>query len=61
MAEAGQTEKKVVLTLPNLGLKEHEVESLKTKFHNTIVESLGGHQAMAARRIVIVIVVVILE
>jgi hypothetical protein len=61
MAEGKHTEKKVVLTLPNLGLKEHEIEALKTKFHNTIVESMGGQSALAARRIVIVIVIVVVE
>jgi len=50
---------KVVMTLPDMGLKTTEVNNLKKKFQANVVESLGGKAGLAARRIVVVIVVVV--
>ena len=58
MAAAGN-EMKVVMTIPDLGLSKAQVNSLKRRFQNQIVEHLGGKEALARRRIVVVVVVVI--
>jgi hypothetical protein len=58
MAQASK-ERKVVLTLPNMGLKDSETDALKKKFHNSIVESLGGQDVLTRRGIVIIIEIVI--
>ncbi len=52
-------EVKAVLTLPDLGLKEHEVESLKTRFHNSLVESMRAGET--GDDVVVVVVVVVIE
>ena len=59
MAKAGQVEHKAVLTLPDMGLSKSQINTLKKRFKNELVTSLGGAEAVAARRIVIVIVVII--
>jgi hypothetical protein len=56
----GMTEHKVVMTLPDLGLKPKEISALKSKFKNEIVTSMGGPDALVARRIIIVVIVVII-
>ena len=56
---AKKREVKAVLTLPDIGLKEHEIESLKTRFHSSLVESTRGIQN--ADDVVIVVVVVVIE
>ncbi|OEJ21825.1 hypothetical protein AR457_41110 [Streptomyces agglomeratus] len=54
-------EQKAVLVLPDVGLSESEIETLKEKFHNNVVESMGGPDALKARDVVIVVVVVVME
>lgn len=56
-----QKEQKAVLVLPNLGLSESEIETLKDKFRNNVIESMGGPDALKSRDVVIVVVVVIVE
>ncbi len=56
---AGTREQKVVMTLPDMNLKPAEINSLKKRFKNEVVTSLGGAEALARRRIVIIIVVII--
>ena len=60
-AAANAKEKKVVLTLPDIGLKQTEINSLKKRFKNELMTSMGGESALAARRIIIVVVVVIVS
>jgi len=55
----GQREHKAVLVLPDMGLEEHHIEALKKRFHNEIVESLGGHDELARRAVIVVVVVVV--
>jgi hypothetical protein len=57
----GTKEKKVVLTLPDMGLKTAEINALKKRMKNEFVTSMGGTEALAARRIIIVVVVVIVS
>jgi hypothetical protein len=54
-------EQKAVLVLPDIGLSESEIETLKGRFQNQIVESMGGEAAVNARAVVIVVVVVVVE
>jgi ABC-type antimicrobial peptide transport system ATPase subunit len=51
-------QQKVVLTLPEMGLKPAQMTSLKKRFKNELVESMGGVEALARRRIVIIIIIV---
>jgi hypothetical protein len=60
----GNRQMKVVMTVPDLGparsrLSKAEINKLKSKFKATIVESLGGKQALARRRIIVVVIVVV--
>jgi hypothetical protein len=57
---AKTTEHKVVLTIPDIGLKKSQINSLKKNFKNDIVTHLGGAKALAAQRIVVVVVVVVI-
>jgi hypothetical protein len=59
MAAAKNTEHKVVMTIPDIGLSKAQINSLKKNFKNEIVTHLGGAEALARRRIIVVIVVVI--
>jgi hypothetical protein len=59
MAAAKNTEHKVVMTIPDIGLSKAQINSLKRNFKNEIVTHLGGAEALARRRIIVVIVVVI--
>jgi hypothetical protein len=52
-------ERKAVLVLPDIGLEEQEVEALKGRFENNLVDSLGGREALARRAVVVVVVVVV--
>ena len=56
----GNREMKVVMTVPDMGLSKAEINKLKTKFKTSVVESLGGKQALARRRIIVVIIVVVI-
>jgi hypothetical protein len=56
---AKNTEMKVVMTLPDMGLSKAAVNKLKNKFKANTIESLGGKAALAKRRIIIIIVVII--
>ena len=56
---AKNTEHKVVLTIPDIGLTKTQINSLKKNFKNDIVTHLGGAKALAAQRIVVVVVVVL--
>jgi hypothetical protein len=38
-----------------MGLKAHEIAALKTKFHNSLVESLGGQEVLARRGVIVII------
>jgi hypothetical protein len=60
MAAAKNTEHKVVLTVPDIGLTKAQINSLKKNFKNDVVTHLGGPKALAQRRIVVVVVVVII-
>jgi len=55
----GEKEQKVVLTIPDMGLSKAQINTLKKRFQNDMVESLGGKERLAARRIIIVVVVVV--
>jgi hypothetical protein len=57
----GVREHRAVLVLPDLGLDESQIETLKTQFHNNVIESMGGADAVAARPVVVVVVVVVVE
>jgi hypothetical protein len=59
MAATRNTEHKVVLTIPDIGLSKSQINSLKRNFKNEVVTHLGGAEALARRRIVVVVVVVI--
>jgi hypothetical protein len=54
------TEHKVVLTIPDIGLSKKNINSLKKSFKNQVVTELGGMEALARRRIVVVVVVVVI-
>ncbi len=54
-----EQEHKVVVTIPDIGLKQSEINALKKSFKNEIVTRMGGAEALARRRIVVVIVVVV--
>ncbi len=60
MAAARNTEHKVVLTVPDIGLSKTQINSLKKNFKNEVTTHLGGPEALARRRIIIIIVVVII-
>jgi hypothetical protein len=51
-------EHKAVLVLPDMGLSESEVDDLKGRFENQIIESMGGRQARPDVVVVVVVVVV---
>jgi hypothetical protein len=53
------TERRVVLTIPDMGLSRDEIETLRSRFENQFIESLGGRAAMARRAVVVVVVVVV--
>ncbi|MBR0714335.1 hypothetical protein [Bradyrhizobium liaoningense] len=59
MAAAKNTQHKVVLTIPDIGLSKTQINSLKRNFKNEVVTHLGGPEVLARRRIVVVVVVVI--
>ena len=59
MAAPKNTEHKVVLTIPDIGLSKSQINSLKKNFKNEVVTHLGGAEALARRRIIVVVVVVI--
>ncbi|TPQ36015.1 hypothetical protein C2U70_13695 [Bradyrhizobium guangdongense] len=59
MAAAKNTEHKVVLTIPDIGLTKTQINSLKKNFKNEVITHLGGAEVLARRRIVVVVVVVI--
>ena len=59
MAAPKNTEHKVVLTIPDIGLSKSQINSLKKNFKNEVVTHLGGAEALARRWIVVVVVVVI--
>jgi hypothetical protein len=56
---AEKREVKAVLTLPDIGLKDSEIEHLKTRFHNDLVES--ARAGLYADEIIIVVVVVVIR
>ena len=60
MAVKKNTEHKVVLTVPDIGLSKTQINSLKKNFKNEVVTHLGGPEALARRRIIVVVVVVII-
>ena len=60
MAAAKNTEHKVVLTVPDIGLSKTQINSLKKNFKNEVVTHLGGPEALTRRRIIVVVVVVII-
>jgi hypothetical protein len=53
------TERRVVVTIPDMGLSEDQIQALKAKFQNQVIESLGGQAALARRPVVVVVVVVV--
>jgi hypothetical protein len=57
MADAPK-QHEVVVQIPDLGLNEKQIASLKETFQNEIVSSLGG-QSAATQRIVVVVIRVI--
>ena len=59
MAEKGKSHR-YVLTLPDVGLTKSQINSVKNKFKNNLIETMGGKEALARRRIVIVVVVVVI-
>jgi len=54
-------ERKIVLTIPEMGLTKSQINTLKRRFKNEVVNSLGGPEALAARRTVVVVVVVVVR
>jgi hypothetical protein len=54
MANAPQ-QHEVVVQIPDLGLNEKQIQSLKETFQNEIVSSLGGKSAVTERIVVVVI------
>ena len=64
MAEARSAkprEREAVLVLPDIGLKKTEIDSMRKRFENSLVESLGGRDALARRAVIVVVVVVIVK
>ena len=57
MANAPQ-QHEVVVQIPDLGLNEKQIQSLKETFQNEIVSSLGGKSAVTERIVVVVIRVI---
>jgi hypothetical protein len=57
MANAPQ-QQEVVVQVPDIGLSDSQLQSLKEAFHNQLVTTMGGKSA-AIERIVIVVVRVI--
>jgi hypothetical protein len=57
MANAPQ-QHEVVVQIPDLGLNEKQIQSLKETFQNEIVSSLGGKSAVTNRIVVVVIRVI---
>jgi hypothetical protein len=56
---AAKREVKAVLTLPDLGLKEHEIETLKNRFHSQLVESIKGKRDDDDVVVVVVVIVIV--
>jgi hypothetical protein len=54
MANAPHQEE-VVVQVPDLGLDDKQLQTLKETFHNHIVSSMGG-KAAATQRIVVVVI-----
>jgi hypothetical protein len=54
MANAPQ-EQEVVIQVPDLGLDDKQLQSLKETFHNHIVTSMGGKAALTQRIVIVVI------
>lgn len=52
------TQHEVELRLPDLGLSEAQVATLKRQFEASVVDMLGGHFALTQQRIIIIIVVI---
>lgn len=57
--KTGRQEHKVVVTLPDMGLSKTQIASLKRRFKNDIVTSMGGPEALPANIIIIIVVVII--
>jgi hypothetical protein len=51
----------VALTTPDLGLTQPEINTLSRKFHNEVVSSLGGPEALARRRATVEVVVTVID
>jgi hypothetical protein len=60
MAERPIKEMNAVLNLPDLGLTKAQMNRMKTRFENEIVESLGGKDAVAKMRVRIRVRVVVI-
>lgn len=56
----GPSERKAVLVLPDVGLSEEQIQSLKEEFSNSLVASLRKAGLRVENFIIIVVVVVIL-
>lgn len=50
-------EHKAVLVLPDLGMSESEIEGMKARFENQIVDSLGANRDPDIVVVVVVVVV----
>ncbi|MEU7524426.1 hypothetical protein AB0A74_01680 [Saccharothrix sp. NPDC042600] len=56
MAENGPKRRQAVLVMPDVGLSEDDIESLKSNFENNLVGSL---QKAGARDDVVIVVVIV--
>lgn len=54
-----QQERKAVLVLPDVGLKQEHCDKLRTEFQNSIVGTLRNAGAAMASVVVVVVVVVV--
>jgi hypothetical protein len=55
------TETEVVMTVPDFGMSKAQLAKMKKKFEGQVVESLGGKQALAARRVRVRVIIVIVR
>jgi hypothetical protein len=54
MANAPQ-QQEVVVQVPDLGLSDSQLQTLKDNFHNQLVTTMGGKSAVTERIVIVVI------
>lgn len=58
MATTQKKRQQVIVTMPDTGLSKQQIATMKKRFKNEIVESMGGAQKLASlgRTIIIIII-----